>query len=147
MIQVSLKQWSNLSQADRVLAKSLGIAPKEAAPTLKEKVHKPKPYIARAKVYCYLCESRTEQFFHMVLRESEHFLPYLQSVEVTREEAKQLEKEMSYKTQHIEMSTCQVCSEVLMKWSKEELMKKLIEVFPVARSAIVTGGKPVNGRR
>lgn len=141
MIQISLKKWSNLSQAERVIAKSLGITPKETKQVKGTTPSpKPKPYLMQAKTHCYLCKSDTEQFFHMILRDDGYTLPYLQSVEVTKDKAQQLEKKIPCKIKDIEASTCQACLEVLMKWSKEDLVKKLIKNYPKARAAILAGG-------
>lgn len=139
MIQVTQNQWDKLTQAEKTLAKSLGITPKKPAITKRESLPKPEPYIMQAKVHCYLCKSDTEQFFHMKLKESIHYLPYLQSVKVTEKEAQELKKGMPYHTKVMEMSTCSVCPEVLMKWEKKELVRKLIEVYPQARAALLGG--------
>lgn len=144
MVQVSLKQWGELNETERALARALGITPKESKLPAKRAspLHKPKPCVIQARITCLLCESKTEQFFHMQLAEDASYLPYLRSVEVTEQEARQLGKKIPKRSQDVEQSTCSVCSIVLGKWTKQQLVKKLIEVFPVARAAMVTGGKP-----
>lgn len=143
MIQVKVtpEQWSRLTQAERTLAKTLGItletATKKAFPSKPKS--EPKPYTIEVEIHCYLCGSDTEQFFHMELREGQSS-PYLHSVKITKSQAQQLKKEMPYVTKIIEMSTCSSCFKALLKWEKEELAKKLIEVFPAARLSAITGG-------
>lgn len=142
MVEISLTQWSNLTQAERELAKGLGITPRKARSTPDRSISKPKPYLLKARVLCYLCKSETEQFFRMVLSEDGYSLPYLHSARITREEAQELQKSMPIRPRDIYTSTCTACPEVLGKWKKEELVQKLIQVFPAARIALVTGGKP-----
>ena len=144
MVQVSLKQWSELNETERKLARTLGVTPKESTLPAKRAspLRKPKPCVIQANVTCYLCESKTVQYFHMILKEDTSYLPYLQSEEVTKQEAQRLPIAIPRRSQDVAQSTCTVCSEVLGKWTKEELVKKLIEVFPVARAAMITGGKP-----
>jgi len=144
MVQVSLKKWSELSETERALARTLGVTPKESAQPAKRAshLHVPKPCIIQARVTCLLCESKTEQFFHMQLVEDISYQPYLKSVEITKQRAQRLAGGIPKRSQNVEQSTCSVCSEVLGKWTKQELVRKLIEVFPVARAAMITGGKP-----
>ena len=144
MVQVSLKRWSELSEIERKLARKLGVTPKESAVPAKRtsRLHVPKPCVIQARVTCLLCESKTEQFFHMQLTEDTNYLPYLKSVEITKQKAQRLGGKVPKRSQDVEQSTCSVCSEVLGKWTKQELVRKLIEVFPVARAAMVTGGRP-----
>ena len=144
MVQVSLKKWSELNETERALARTLGITPKESATPARRTshLHVPKPCVIQAKITCLLCESKTTQFFHRQLKEDKSYLPYLQSVGITERRAKQLVRGVPKRSQNVEQSTCSVCPEVLGKWTKQELVKKLIEVFPVARAAAITGGKP-----
>ena len=143
MVQVSLKQWSELNETERALARTLGITPKESAQPAKRtsRLHVPKPCVIQARVTCILCKSKTEQFFHMQLMEDTSYLPYLKSVEITKQKAQRLGGKVPKRSQDVEQSTCSVCPEVLGKWTKRELVKKLIEVFPAARAAMITGGK------
>lgn len=144
MVQVSLKQWSELNETERKLARTLGVTPKESALPAKRAspLRKPKPCVIQANITCHLCESKTVQYFHMILREDTSYLPYLQSEEVTKQVAQRLGKTVPKRSQNVVQSTCAVCSEVLGKWTKEDLVKKLIEVFPIARAVMITGGKP-----
>ena len=144
MVQVSLKKWSELNETERKLARTLGITPKESQLPAKRTspLFKPKPCVIQANVSCILCNSKTIQHFHMELKEDTSYAPYLQSLEVTRQKAKQLGKEIPLRSQNVEQSTCSVCTKVLGSWTKQELVRKLIEVFPIARAAMITGGKP-----
>jgi len=136
-----------LGNTERALAKKLGITPKMSQETQQRSpLHKPKPCVIHAKIHCILCESETSQYFHMMLKDDDYGLPYLQSTETTRDRANQLKEEIPFRSQDIEQSTCSVCPEVLGEWTKGDLVRKLIEVFPVARAAMITGGRPHSRR-
>ena len=145
MIQVSMKSWSKLGPTERKLAKMLGITPKETV-SAKAKPIKLEPYIMEAKITCHLCHSETRQYFHMQLKMDEYNLPYLQSVEIPKRQANRLQEEMKHRSRKIEMSTCSVCPEVLKSWKREDLILMLIKAFPLARAAMITGGKPHSRR-
>jgi len=140
MVQVSEAQWNRLNAKERALAKSLGVTPK-AVPKGKKPLVPPKPYLIRAVTHCYLCEGETVQFFHMETMLNEQLMPYLQSRKVTVKEAERLKK-LPLERRDIEMSTCPICPKVLNGWAREDLIKKLIQVYPVARTILVSGGKP-----
>lgn len=141
MVQVSLKKWEKLSSTERKLAESLGVTPSRPKPA-GPKGAKPKPYVLQAEMYCYLCTSKATQLFHMVLKEGVDLAaPHLESKKITKQEAQRLKKKLPFRVRDIEVSACSICPEILGKWKKEELVRKLIQVFPVARAVLVSGGK------
>ena len=147
MVQVSLKQWSALSLTERKLARTLGITPRERSSSEKVKpILKPKPYLMRAEIHCYLCGSKTTKFFHMILKGDESFLPFLQSEGITEQSAQQLSSTIPLRSQDVNVSSCPACTDALGKWTKAELIKKLIQVFPVARTIGIAGGRPWKGK-
>lgn len=77
----------------------------------------------------------------MVLDEDQYSQPYLRSDKITEKKAQRLQKGLTLHSQSINASTCDTCPEALGKWKKEELAKKLMQVFPIARAMAITGGK------
>lgn len=76
----------------------------------------------------------------MVPSENEGSQPYLKSKEITEKAAQQLKKEIPFRSQEMGVGRCSACPAALQKWTKAELVKKLIEVYPLAQ-AIALGGK------
>jgi len=131
MAHIPKKQWDELTDREREILKSIGIRPngKHKAPVEKPRATRaPDPYTIEVTVICQLCKGTPKQYFDMIPSDEEG-APHLHAVAISKENAlkrKNLRKKDSYQ------STCSECFNRLHDWTKEELIKKLIKVYPLA---------------
>jgi len=74
----------------------------------------------------------------MDIREDEFFMPYLHSERISKQSAQLHQKKLPMRKQPIDTSNCSACPKVLGKWKKADLVKALIEAFPIARAAMIS---------
>ena len=136
MAHIPQKDWDNLTAREREILKSIGIRPNgkhKAPPRRLQGTRAPEPYTLEVTIYCQLCGGTPKKYFDMVLAENAE-APHLHAVLISRRDAllqetikmKAITKKETYQ------STCCECYKRLHKWSKEDLIQKLIKVYPLA---------------
>jgi hypothetical protein len=120
-----------LTEREKEILKSIGIRPNGKPKTLPRRLRgtrAPEPYTLEVTIHCQLCGGTPVKYFDMVLAENAE-APHLHAFPISKGEALQrpaLTKKDTYQ------STCCECYRRLHKWSKEELVEKLIKVYPLA---------------
>jgi len=131
MAHIPQKQWEKLTDQEKEILKSIGIRPngKHKAPSAKlQGIKAPNPYTLEVTIHCQLCGGTPKQYFDMV-QFYESGEPHLHAVLISKEDA--LKKAVLIKRDSYQ-STCSECFDRLHDWTKEELIKKLIKVYPMA---------------
>ena len=129
MTHITQKEWNRLTDKEKEILKSIGIKPteKHKAPAAQARgIKPPKPYTIEITIHCQLCKSTPKKYFDMVLAENVE-VPYLHAIPISKEEAF---KKPTLVKRETPQSTCCECYEKLHKWKKEELIMKLIKVYP-----------------
>lgn len=130
MAHIPQKQWDELTDKEKELLKAIGIRPNgkhKAPPNKLRGVKAPNPYTIKVITRCQLCKGSPVKYFDMVLSD-ENGEPHLHAVPICKEDAL---KKKSLTTKETYSSTCCECYERLHKWSKEELIKKLVKTYAV----------------
>ena len=123
---VTAEQWEALLPKDKEVLKTLGILnlvkPKEKNKTPKGKAPPfLTPYVLKRVGVCSICESTFTKYFRMTVSPGKIFL---YSTEIKQEA---LFPEDTIKKGKDLYSGCPYCFEILLKMTKEELIKKIMK--------------------
>ena len=130
---VSKADFDRLTPKEQLILTSLGIKPdipKKKPPPSPRMAERPQPYILKVIQHCQLCKRDTHEYFHMV-PEEDSYPPHLVACRIKKDK---VPKDLPTKTKEIFPSSCSECPIVLSKQSKQELIRQILKMAPLARA-------------
>lgn len=140
MTTVSKEKWDTLTPAQQEMMSNLGITPKTPARPKTPKVFELVEYYLKVKIYCQLCRATTIEYYHMNLLKKNNTNPFLHGDLID------FAPEQEYKLAVYVRPTCRQCYAELSKWSRDKLVRKVIETWPAFVAQTLLGKSRPKGK-